>query len=305
MIASIIIPTYNGANKILNIIEALSIQTISNFEIIIGVDGSDDNTDSIIAKQKFINTDRITVFTQENKGRSIIRNNCAKIAKSELLVFYDDDMIPLKDSVEKHILFHNNRLNCVLGGSVIDKYENTKSDFLKYKEYLSRKWSSIYKKNNERLNRDNLFLTAANFSISKNLFFKLNGFDEHLTDAEDWDFVIRAYDKNIDVYFDATNIAWHNDRLTCKQYIFRQRDYNKNQLKLSELKPELYKKYSIRQQEPKQDIFRVIIYKLFANKLNVRLIDNNFFIFLPKRIRCKFYNIVITGLGKVFVNKDL
>jgi hypothetical protein len=77
------------------------------------------------------------------------------------------------------------------------------------------------------------------------------------------------------------------------------------QLKLSELKPELYKKYSIRQQEPKQDIFRVIVYKLFANKLNVRLIDNNFFIFLPKRIRCKFYNIVITGLGKVFVNKDL
>ncbi len=305
MRASVIIPTYNGADKVLNILKALSIQTVSDFEIIFGVDGSIDNTEDILKKQNIIKNERVRIFKQTNKGRAIIRNNTAKLAKTDLLIFYDDDMFPIKKSVEKHILFHEKKQESILSANIIDKYEECNSDFLRFKSYLSKKWISQYEKDIEKLKKNNLFLSAANFSIKKDLFFKLNGFDKNLTDAEDWDFAVRSFEKGISIYFDSTNIAWHNERSSCKQYILRQRNYNKAQNKLYNIKPNLYVKYNQRNKTPKKNIGRLILYSIFANKWNVYLIDKNFYIFLPKHLRYKLYDITITGLGWLYTTKSI
>lgn len=49
---SVIIPTYNGAKKINNILDSLEQQSFKNFETIIIIDGSTDNTLEIINKKK-------------------------------------------------------------------------------------------------------------------------------------------------------------------------------------------------------------------------------------------------------------
>ena len=188
MKASVIIPTYNGEHKLPRIFKALSRQSYQDFELIIGVDGSTDNTIGFLKKQTYIPKDKLIVYTQTNQGRSVIRNNAAKLAKHDLLIFYDDDMEPQPNSIEKHIEFHKKNNNCILGANLIDKYSNKVSDFLKYKEFLSKKWTSQFNQELIKLNKNNLFVSSANFSISKSLFFLIKGFDERLTDAEDWDF---------------------------------------------------------------------------------------------------------------------
>jgi len=301
---SVLIPTYNGEKKIANILASLAKQTYSDFEIIIGVDGSTDNTIEFIKRQQKIRKNKIEIFYQENAGRSVIRNNIAKIAKSDLLIFYDDDMMPLPDSVEKHIEFHNNYKKSILVANPIDKH-NKVSDFLRYKEYLSKKWLMKYNSELVKMNKNNLFLTAANFSIEKSLFTLLQGFDEQLTDAEDWDLAVRAFEKNIPLYFDATNIAYHTDALSCKMYIERQRNYYFAQKKLDKHKKDLYGKYNNRSHNPSKSVFKLFIYFLIANKISVYLIDNNIIKFFPKRIKYRFYDIVVTGLSKIFSNRKL
>lgn len=305
MEASVIIPTYNGAEKILQILENLSLQTFNNFEIIIGIDGSTDDTENIIETQKNIDKRRIIVFKQKNKGRSVIRNNTAKLAKTDLLIFYDDDVQPAPNSVEKHILFHQKNESTILAAKIAEKYDNLNVDFLKFREYLTKKWIENYGNGITELTRENLFLSAANFSISKQLFFVLNGFDEYLRDAEDWDFAINAVENHIKIFFDADNIVWHNDPLTCREYIIRQRQYKENHELLAKTKPDLYRLYNERLIAPKQSILRKLVYLILANKWSVKQVDNNFYTFLPQSIRYKLYDIVITGLSHISPNKKI
>ena len=48
MTVSIIIPTYNGANKILNVLGALEQQTYQNFETLVVINGATDNTVQVV-----------------------------------------------------------------------------------------------------------------------------------------------------------------------------------------------------------------------------------------------------------------
>lgn len=303
---SVIIPTYNGADKIEKILHSLKRQTFQNFEVIVGIDGSTDNTKEILQKQKHFPSERLIVFEQENKGRAVIRNNAAKKAQSNLLVFFDDDMIPEKNSIEKHYKHHLINKNSILGGNLNDKYEGKVTDFLKFKEYLSKKWMSIYGNKVSLLRKDNLFVSAANFSIPKILFFNLGGFDERLTDAEDWDLSVRALERGINIYFDPENIAYHNDYVTCKKFILRQRQYLQAHKTLETLTPQLYSNKYKRNAIIKLNLFKNILFIVFANKFNVWLIDNfNIYKVLPKYIRYKIYDIVVTGLGKIYINSAI
>jgi len=46
------------------------------------------------------------VVVQENRGRAAVRNRGALESSGVLLIFFDDDMQPHPDSVQKHVLFH-------------------------------------------------------------------------------------------------------------------------------------------------------------------------------------------------------
>lgn len=86
---SIIIPTYNEEDVILNCLDSLSKQSFTDFEIIIIDDGSTDKT--------LENLNQIRVFHQNHLGAGAARNLGAKQAKGEILVFVDADMTFDKD----------------------------------------------------------------------------------------------------------------------------------------------------------------------------------------------------------------
>ena len=66
-LVSIITPTYNHEHYISDCIRSAQAQTYSNWEMIIVVDGSSDNTLSI-ARSFAEKDDRVQVYTQENVG---------------------------------------------------------------------------------------------------------------------------------------------------------------------------------------------------------------------------------------------
>lgn len=87
---SVIIPVYNAEKYIERCINSVVAQTYNNWEMIVINDGSTDNTENII-REKAKADNRIQIYSQNNQGAGIARNNGISKATGEYIVFLDAD----------------------------------------------------------------------------------------------------------------------------------------------------------------------------------------------------------------------
>jgi glycosyltransferase involved in cell wall biosynthesis len=295
MKASIIIPTYNGAGKITSLLESLASQTVRDFEVIVVIDGSTDKTLEVlrIFEKSFPN---FRILVQENRGRAAARNAGVSKANMDLLIFYDDDMKAGIDSVARHIQFHQaNHLSSILAGNQSEL--PGRSDIQNYKAYLTQCWFSKFHEEVTELSFHNLFFAAANCSVPKGIFQNLNGFDERLSDVEDFDFAFRAANENIPVYFDKRNTAIHMDQITCVGYVKRLRQYAKAKQKWYEFHPN--------ERSTDSRSSRKFLYLPFASAKLAQAIDRDLFSNFPRKWRYKLYDAVIQALAIEFPKKRI
>jgi glycosyltransferase involved in cell wall biosynthesis len=100
---SIIIPTYNRAQILPRLIDALAAQTYpaAQFEIVIVDDGSNDGTQEVLRRLSASLPDRLIWTRQENAGPGVARNLGARTARGDLLYFIDDDCLPDPDWLQR------------------------------------------------------------------------------------------------------------------------------------------------------------------------------------------------------------
>lgn len=296
---SIIIPTYNGAHKILNVLQALERQSVKDFEVVVVIDGSSDGTSDLLRSRHF-DLPELVVVEQHNGGRSVSRNAGAQRARGTTLIFFDDDMRPVEDCVQHHLDHHAELARSIMVGSQIEDLQAVKTDIQKYKGYLSRLWEEPLLRHKGCLGKENLFLTAANFSISRDLFFELKGFDERLTDAEDFDLAVRALKAGIPIFFNPKAIGWHDDFITCKSYIKRQIQYRKAHSLLKQLKPELYSDFNNHQFADPGLLKKVFFYAFSFSFWQYSMDHFNWLLVFPRFIRYKLYSYIITARSLYF-----
>ena len=93
MSVSIIIPTFNGASRIGNCLEALLPQTVgTDSEILVVDDGSSDGTGVVVSRYL-----GARLISQANAGPAAARNRGALEAKGSIILFTDDDCVPTSD----------------------------------------------------------------------------------------------------------------------------------------------------------------------------------------------------------------
>jgi len=294
MTVSVIIPTYNGAHKILNVLRSVERQTTPPDEVIVVIDGSTDNTRQILEENSF-SFKSFRIIEQSNGGRAKVRNKGAQEASGTLLIFFDDDMRPAPECIRLHTEHHLKYPGSILTGAQMEEVVKTAPDFLRFKGMLSRKWYQPYLPQKKIDTKDQLFLTAANLSMPKALFDSLGGFDERLTDAEDFDLGVRAFLANIPLYVNPQAHAWHDDPVTCAAYIRRQAQYAEAHRRLRLLKPELYKDENKYLPAPPKGV-KAILFSVFSYRCWIVGIDRNYWPrILPRAIRYKLYDIVLTA----------
>ena len=94
---SVVIPTYNRADKVLKSIESVLTQTVADLEVIVVDDGSSDDTERILAHTF---RDRIRYYAQANQGASVARNKGIEEARGEWIAFLDSDDLWERDKIE-------------------------------------------------------------------------------------------------------------------------------------------------------------------------------------------------------------
>lgn len=98
---SVIIPTYNRENFILESVESVLNQTFQDFELIVVDDGS---TDSTVKKlQPFFS--KIIYIKQPQKGPSAARNTGVRVSVGAWICFLDSDDLWMPKKLEKQIEF--------------------------------------------------------------------------------------------------------------------------------------------------------------------------------------------------------
>ena len=95
---SVLLPTYNRADRIQNAIQSIIDQTFKNWELIIVDDGSEDETKRIVSN---FENPRIRYEKIEHQGNlSKVRNIAIQMATSELAVVQDSDDQSFPDRLE-------------------------------------------------------------------------------------------------------------------------------------------------------------------------------------------------------------
>lgn len=101
---SIVMPTYNDCESIVETLNSVLIQTYKDWELIIMDDGSTDETKDIIGRYIENNkySEKIYYYYQENQDQlNAIKNSIKYITGSYIFILHSDDLLPDKDFLER------------------------------------------------------------------------------------------------------------------------------------------------------------------------------------------------------------
>src|SRR6266852_4114083 len=101
---SVIIPTFNRRDVITRTLPTLFNQDFpkNEYEVIVVIDGAIDDTAEML--QRFAPTCAFRFCEQPNQGQAVAKNAAADLARGELLLFLDDDLICDATLLREHVL---------------------------------------------------------------------------------------------------------------------------------------------------------------------------------------------------------
>jgi glycosyltransferase involved in cell wall biosynthesis len=174
MRVSVIIPTLNESTLLPRLLDRLDAQTFRDFEVIVADAGSTDGTREMCASRGV----RLT----EGGLPAVGRNRGAALARGERLFFFDADVLPPIDFLEK-ALGEMSSQGMALATCWFEPDSDQPLDQLLFD--LANTFVKLSLKSDPH---------AAGFAIfvDRALFDRVGGFDESLRLAEDHDFVKRA-----------------------------------------------------------------------------------------------------------------
>jgi GT2 family glycosyltransferase len=113
-LVSVVVPTFQRRHAVERLLDAMAVQTLTAFEVVICVDGSTDGTLEMLTERP--PDHRVRWISQPNRGRAAACNAGIGLARSPLVVFLDDDMEPVPTLLEEHLAAHRPGIRqCVMG----------------------------------------------------------------------------------------------------------------------------------------------------------------------------------------------
>lgn len=221
--ASIIIPTVNRARYLENALISVQNQSLpmDDYEIIVVDNNSTDNTLQVVKECSKNGEKEIVYIKEPNIGLHNAKHAGARIAKGEILIYIDDDVVADRNLISELVKPYSSiGVGCV-GGRIFPKWEIEQPEWIKC---FPGWYLSLLDEGKEL--KEIQWIYGCNFSIKKSLLFKLGGFNpDAFHEKKLWwmrgdgeiGLLRKVHDIGKKVIYNPKAIVWHvipKDRLT-------------------------------------------------------------------------------------------
>ncbi|MDB5661604.1 MAG: glycosyl transferase [Cypionkella sp.] len=218
--ATVIMPTYNRADKIRRALMSVFEQSHSNFELIVVDDGSTDGTDKVL--QDYETDTRLRIFNASHGGVSAARNLGLQIATGSVIFYLDSDNAWTPDYLRLMLISLDvSGADCAYAAS---RLQDGEGNLIGYRgEPFS--WSDCLHAN---------YIDMNVFCHQKTFSDPLGPFDTSLKRMVDWDFILRLTKNAIVAYSPFIGCLYVDDSedksrvTTSAPYLYRHVVHRKN-----------------------------------------------------------------------------
>jgi glycosyltransferase involved in cell wall biosynthesis len=179
---SVIIPVYNGEKTIQETVQSVLNQTFTDFELIVINDGSQDSTLEIVSS---FQDSRIKVFSFTNGGLPVSRNRGIALANGEYISFLDADDLWTPDKLAGQLAVLETNPQAAVAYSWTDCIDES-GQFLRQSAYATAQGNV-----QANLLLANFISSGSNVLVRKQALMDIGGFDETLSNCQDWDLWLR------------------------------------------------------------------------------------------------------------------
>ncbi|WP_334058730.1 glycosyltransferase family 2 protein [Polaribacter sp. P097] len=191
---SVIIPTYGKPIFLNDAIISVLNQTLKNIELIIVDDNNPDTevrqlTEKIVQKHTSLDQRITYIKHNKNKNGAVARNTGIAVAKGSYISFLDSDDQYLNDRLQKCYDIAESSNESIAGVYTGCEFRRNGKRYKVHKEVFDGKFIK------ETLACTFMFSTGSNIFVRRNIIEELNGFDEKFLRHQDYEFLVRLFQK--------------------------------------------------------------------------------------------------------------
>ncbi len=194
---SVVVPTFNGAHRLVTLFEQLADQTFpESWEVVVSVDGSTDGTHDLLANW-ISRLPIVTVVSIETNGSSAALARGYAAATGTILIRCDDDLTPGPDFIARHASWHQGTQDVGVIGLTRNVYPPSRYARAYGISADERAREAGYCATNTRWR-----YWAANNSIRRGALDLVGGFDLRFTYGADSEFGWRLAESGVTIVID-------------------------------------------------------------------------------------------------------
>jgi glycosyltransferase involved in cell wall biosynthesis len=228
-VISVVIPTFNRRERLARVLDALDRQEGDvPFEVIVVSDGSTDGTDDFL---RGLDTPLdLHAHFQPNSGPAAARNRGVASARSDLVLFIDDDVVPAPNLIRAHleVRAHVDPATVVIG-PMRDPADHRMTSWVAWEqEMLAKQYEAMEAGRWQATARQ--FYTG-NASLPVEIMQRAGGFDTGFTRAEDIELAFRLHDLGAGFEYAPDATGWHYAERSYESWCAAAYAYGRNDIR--------------------------------------------------------------------------
>lgn len=217
---SVVISTYNRREALLSqCLPAILHQDLpaNQYEVIVIVDGSTDDTG--LALRELRPACALRILEQPNSGLSRARNTGIQMARGELVLFIDDDIVCRPDVVRRHVEAHAGAEPTVVHGAIYGALGTPASILGNAIESWYRKYNSRLAEHGAAIWPEGVFVIG-NSSTPRSTLLACGGLDEDLPAMDDFELGLRLWKMGVKFQYVPNAVACELSVKSWRSYLF-------------------------------------------------------------------------------------
>lgn len=204
---SIVIPTHDRSDLLKEMLLTLAQQTYParDFEVLVVLDGCTDGSQQML--EGLETSYALRILSQQQSGPSAARNRGAMAAHGRVLLFMDDDLLPLPHFLQEHMRYHALDTQALVLGRLLPTKGGRKKGWHLWEERVFEKHYRAMREGRRPPAGRRLY--SGNFSLGREHFLKVFGFDERLKRGEDIELGFRLERAGLHFSFNPEAAAIH------------------------------------------------------------------------------------------------